>query len=128
MMKKTLLAMLLLGPSLAMAHSMTPGYEVHGTLGRVFPMEYTLKNNYDFPAVFELEVFNKDYTPADGWRAPKTEFKLNPGSERKINLDIRVESQRKLLVCTTLKEKGREGEKTSIISRVCSRLVVNGAR
>ena len=89
---------------------------------------YTLTNDYDFPAVFTVEVFTKEMKPATGWEAKESTYKLLSGSSKEVKLKFKVDGRRKLLVCTTLTEIGKEHEKASIISRICSRLIINDSR
>ena len=112
--------------ALTFAHSMSPAFEVEQALTPVHTKVYTLTNKYPFPAVYEVEVLNKDESLAGDWKTDKTEYNLLPNSSRKINIKFKVSTQRKLLVCTKLIEIGTKNEKASIISRVCSRLIING--
>jgi hypothetical protein len=95
----------------------------------VHAKRYELSNKYQFPASFKVEVFEKDFTPAKGWKPAngKYEYKLKPQSERNIDLWFKADPEqmdRKLIVCTTLTGVGLELEKPGNISRVCSRLLV----
>jgi hypothetical protein len=125
---RLLIAALILFPSLTLGHSMQPGFEVERTYEEIFNKSYELTNHYDFPAVYEVEVLNKDRTPAKGWKSDKVTYKLLPNSKRSINLKFKTEGKRKLLVCSTLTEVGKNDEKASIISRVCSRLIIHSLR
>jgi hypothetical protein len=121
----TLLVMLTL-PTLTLAHSMSPGFETEYAVSPVYSKTYTVTNDYNFPATYEVQVFNKDMTPADGWKAEKYTFKIKPNNKKEINLTFKSNETRKLIVCSTLTNIGYENEKASIISRVCSRLIING--
>jgi len=126
---KLLVAALLLAPTLSLAHSQAPGFETEFAYSANFYKTYELKNNYNFPAVFDVEVLTKDMKPAKGWSAKKTTFKLMPNSKADVKLKFKVDgNKRKLLVCTTLREIGKDSEKASVISRICSRLIINDAR
>ena len=118
--------MLMLASTLSSGHSMSPGFEVEQSLSVVHEKTYTLTNEYDQPAVFSITVLNKDGSDATEWKADKYIYKLLPQSSRKVNLKFKVYSQRKLLVCSTLTEMGKLNVKASVISRVCSRLIING--
>ena len=111
------------------AHGMTPGFEKETATAAVHAKRYELSNKYQFPASFKVEVFEKDFTPAKGWKPAngKYEYKLKPQSERNIDLWFKADPEqmdRKLIVCTTLTGVGLELEKPGNISRVCSRLLV----
>ena len=115
--------------STASAHGMTPGFEKETATAAVHAKRYTLSNEYKFPASFKVEVFEKDFTPAKGWKPAngKFEYKLKPDSERNIDLWFKADPEqmdRKLIVCTTLTGVGLELQKPGNISRVCSRLLV----
>ena len=118
--------MLMLASTLSSGHSMSPGFEVEQSLSVVHEKTYTLTNEYDQPAVFSITVLNKDESDATEWKADKYIYKLLPQSSREVNLKFKVYSQRKLLVCSTLTELGKLNVKASVISRVCSRLIING--
>lgn len=112
--------------SLAQAHSQEPGYQ------RVFVQDwatqtYTLKNAYEFPATYRIEVMNKDGDAVEqGWKLSEGQavYKLEPGSERRFTvlIDMQGQSERKVLVCTTLQAIGYEESLPGNISRICSRL------
>lgn len=112
--------------TLTFAHSMSPAFEVEQALTPVHSKVYTLTNNYDHPAVFIIQVFNKDGTTAEGWKTDKTIYNLNPRSSREVLIKFKVKEQRKLLVCSTLVEIGKNHDKANVISRICSRFIVNG--
>jgi hypothetical protein len=118
--------MFMLASTLSLGHSMSPGFEVEQSLSVVHAKTYILTNEYDQPAVFSITVLNKDGSPALEWKADKYIYKLLPQSSREVNLRFKVTGQRKLLVCSTLTEMGKHNVKASIISRVCSRLIING--
>ena len=123
-----MVALLLLAPTLSLAHSQAPGFETEYAYTPNLYKTYTLTNNYDFPAVFKVEVFTKDMKPAEGWKAKKSTYKLMPNSKSDVKLKFKVDGKRKLLVCTTLTEIGKDNEKASVISRICSRLIINDNR
>ena len=125
---KALIAALILAPTLSLAHSQVPGFATEYAQTSSFYKTYTLTNDYDFPAVFAVEVFTKDMKPATDWRAKESTYKLLSGSSKEVKLKFKVDGRRKLLVCTTLTEIGKDHEKASIISRVCSRLIINDSR
>jgi hypothetical protein len=121
----TSLVMLTL-PTLTLAHSMSPGFETEYAVSSVYSKTYTVTNDYNFPATYEVQVFNKDMTPATDWKAEKYTFKIKPNNKKDINLTFKSTETRKLIVCSTLTNIGYENEEASIISRVCSRLIING--
>jgi len=123
-----LFAALILFPSLTLGHAMSPGFEVERTFSEVFTKEYELTNTYDFPAVYKVEVLNKDGSSAKGWKSDKVTYKLLPNSKKSIKLKFKIADTRKILVCTTLTEVGKINEKASLISRVCSRLILHSLR
>tara|TARA_B110000093_G_scaffold28329_1_gene28073 strand:+ start:672 stop:1085 length:414 start_codon:yes stop_codon:yes gene_type:complete len=113
--------------SIASAHSMLPVGNVDWAVGGDFHLKtYTLENKFNYPAVFKVEVFNKDWTPATGWKVKKDRFKLLPKSKANLRFKFIMESpQRKLIVCSSLAEIGVRNEKSTQISRICSRLIIN---
>ena len=111
-------------PSLAFAHSMKPGFETELATLPTFVKTYQLTNDYPHPAVFEVQVFEKDWKPAEGWQAKRASYKLYPGSIAQVKIKFEVPETRKLLVCSILTEIGVHGKKASMISRVCSRLII----
>ncbi len=125
---RALVAALILAPTLTLAHSQSPGFETEYALNATAYKTYTLNNDYDFPAIYSVEVFTKDMTPAKDWKAKRNDFKLMPKSSADVKLKFKVDGTRKLLVCTTLKEIGKDHEKASIISRICSRLIIHDSR
>ena len=125
---KALIAALILAPTITLAHSQAPGFTTEYAQTKEIYKTYELTNDYDFPAVFKVEVFTKDMKPAMGWKAKETTYNLLPGNSAKVRLKFNVDGRRKLLVCTTLTEIGKEHEKASIISRICSRLIINDSR
>ena len=66
----------------ATSHSLSPGFEKKFTLSDAYTMTYELSNQYPFPAVFGVEVFNKDFSENSDWTTERIEYKLNPTSER----------------------------------------------
>ena len=125
-MRFIVVAVMCILPTLASAHSMSPGFETEYAVSDTHSKTYTVKNDYNFPATYKVQVFNKDMTPATDWKAKKYTFKMNPNSKKEINLKFKSTETRKLIVCSTLTNIGYENEKASIISRVCSRLIING--
>ena len=105
---------------------MSPGFETEYAVSDTHSKKYIVKNNYSFPATYKIEVFNKDMTPAIEWKARKSTFKIKPNSKKEFELKFKSTETRKLIVCSTLTNIGYENEKASIISRVCSRLIING--
>jgi hypothetical protein len=125
-MRILLVAVMCILPTLASAHSMSPGFETEYAVSDTHSKEYIVKNDYPFPATYKVEVFNKDMTPATEWKAEKYTFRIKPNSKKEINLKFKSTETRKLIVCSTLTNIGYENEEASIISRVCSRLIING--
>ena len=125
-MKYIVAMVLMLLPTLSSAHSMLPGFETEYALAPVFTKTYELENHYDFPATLEVYVLNKDGSPAVGWRTDKETYKMKPKSKKRVSIDFKSVGQRKLLVCSKLVGVGYEEVKPSIISVVCSRLIING--
>jgi hypothetical protein len=125
-MRILLVAVMCILPTLASAHSMSPGFETEYAVSDTHSKTYIVKNEYPFPATYKVEVFNKDMTPATEWKAEKYTFKIKPNSKKEINLKFKSTETRKLIVCSTLTNIGYENEEASIISRVCSRLIING--
>lgn len=118
---------LMLLSTLSLGHSMSPVFEVEQAFTQTHYKSYFLTNNYDFPAVFSVQVFNADWTEAENWKAKKSEYKLLPTSEREVVFKFKADpNDRKLRICSTLKEKGKNNEIPDISSRVCSRLIIRG--
>jgi hypothetical protein len=122
---KYLFALFAILPVLANAHSMSPGFESHYATQASFTTQYTLTNSYDFPVTLSIVVFNKDGSIADDWSVDKQHYKMLPGSSKTANITFVVRHQRKLIVCSTLTGIGYDQVKPNLISRVCSRLVIN---
>ena len=125
-MKAILALVLSLMPTLIWGHSMAPGFEVEQALTLTHQKVYTLTNDYPHPATYKVEVFNKDMSPADGYKINKSTYKLLPNSEREVKIKFKAQGQRKLIVCSTLTGIGKQDEKVGIISVVCSRYILNG--
>ena len=125
-MKYIIALFMALMPVISSAHSMSPGFETEYSPVKTFSKEYELENHYDFPITLEVYVLNKDGSPAYGWRAGKETYKMRPTSKKKVRLEFKSVGQRKLLVCSKLVGIGYEESKPSIISVVCSRLIING--
>ena len=118
---------LMLLSTLSLGHSMSPGFEVEQAFTQTHNKSYFLTNDYNFPAVFTIQVFNQDWTKAKNWKVKKNEYKLLPTSEREVLFKFKAEpNDRKLRICSTLKEKGKNNEIPDISSRVCSRLIIRG--
>ena len=122
------LLLLLLIPAVSWGHSMSPSFETDWSLTPTHNKTYTLTNNYDYPAVYGIEVLNRDGSIAEDWESERELYKLLPDSKVKVYMRFKSKGQRKILVCSVLKEIGKQNEKASIISRVCSRLIINGVR
>jgi len=125
-MRILLVAVMCILPTLASAHSMSPGFETEYAVSDTFVKKYIVKNSYNFPATYKISVHNKDMTPAVQWKARKYTFKIKPNSKKEFEIKFNSTETRKLIVCSTLTNIGYENEKASIISRVCSRLIING--
>ena len=111
----------------AAAHSMQPGYEKKFAPGEAFSIYYEVKNDYEYPATFRIEVFAKDgKTVEEGWKLSDSDpFKLFPGNKKRIRVKLRMLpeiKQRKILVCSILDKVGYNDKEPGTISRVCSRL------
>ena len=107
---------------------MSPGFEVERTYSEVLAKRYEITNSYNFPAVYKVEVFTKEMQPANGWVSDRETYKLLPNSIKYIKIKFDADEKRKLIVCSTLTEIGKNNEKASIISRVCSRLIIQRLR
>jgi RecG-like helicase len=126
-MRILLVAVMCILPTLSSAHSMSPGFETEYAVSNTLYKTYTIENKYKFPATYKVEVFNKDMTPATHWKAKVDTFKMNPNSKKEIKLKFKSNETRKLIVCSTLTNIGYDNAEASIISRVCSRLIIVGA-
>jgi len=127
-MKQLTIVLLLLIPTLALGHSMSPGFEVERTVSSALTKEYVLTNNYDFPAVYKIEVFTKDMEPAVDWKTSKEVYKILPNGKKVVKIKFKTDEKRKLVVCSTLTDIGKNNEKASLISRICSRLIIHRIR
>jgi hypothetical protein len=125
-MKRLLVAVMMLLPTLSLAHSMSPGFETEYASNSVVTKTYELENHYEFPVTLEVYVLNKDGSPADGWKTEKNTYRITPGNKKQVTVIFKSEGQRKLLVCSKLIGVGYEENDPSIISVVCSRLIING--
>ena len=126
-MKFLLIASILFSP-LTLAHSMAPGFEVERTYSEILVKRYEITNSYNFPAVYKVEVFTKEMQPVGGWISDREVYKLLPNSIKYMKIKFDADEKRKLIVCSTLTEIGKNNEKASIISRVCSRLIIQRLR
>ena len=110
----------------AIAHSMTPGYEKIFAPGTAKSIRYTVKNDYDYPATFRVEVYDKYGEELEvDWKVDKEKFKLFSDASQRVNVKIRMKEdlkERKVLVCSVLDKVGYNDEEPATISRVCSRL------
>lgn len=113
----------------ASAHSLSPGYERRSTASDTMEMQYELLNAYPFPASYEVQVFNKDWTPHVAWSTDKRTYNLNPTSKRLITIHLHeITEDRKVVVCTILTGVTHEQAPPKIESRACSRLSINRLR
>jgi hypothetical protein len=117
-----------LAATAAGAHSQEPGYKKIYAQD-VATQTYTLENAYTFPATYEIEILDRDGRFQEGeWKLLEGQrrYRLEPGSSRRFSVLINMKgrSERKLLVCTTLKAVGYEESLPGNITRVCSRLWV----
>lgn len=124
-MRSVAILALILAPTFTLAHSMEPGSRVEQALTPVHQKIYTLSNDFDIPAAFKIEVFNEDFTPADGWDVAKKKYKLLPKSQTNVAITFEAQTQRKVIVCSILSEIGKNYEKALTTTRVCSRLTIN---
>lgn len=106
-MRSVAILALILAPTFTLAHSMEPGSRVEQALTPVHQKIYTLSNDFDIPAAFKIEVFNEDFTPADGWDVAKKKYKLLPKSQTNVAITFEAQTQRKVIVCSTLSEIGK---------------------
>jgi hypothetical protein len=125
-MKRLLVAVMMLLPTLSLAHSMSPGFETEYASNSVLTKTYELENHYEFPVTLEVYVLNRDGSPADGWRTEKETYRITPESSKLVSIDFLSVGERKLIICSKLIGVGYEENDPSIISVVCSRLIING--
>lgn len=125
-MHSVIAAILCVLPVIGWAHGQSPGFEVEYTTAPEYTKVYTLTNTYDFPITLRVDVLNKDGSPATDWRVSKDTFKIKPNNIKEVPIQFNTYGQRKLLVCSTLVGVGYDEEKPNVISRVCSRLIING--
>jgi hypothetical protein len=129
-MRVLVLLIAMLTPSLGLAHGQTPGFQVVKPSTLAHPEVYTIQNHYNFPITLAIAVYNKDGTPAEGWRTKDRKYTWNllPNSSKEITIEFKAVNVRKLLVCSKLIGVGYEQEKPSVESNVCSRLIIDGFR
>ena len=113
-------------PVMGFTHGMTPGFETEYAVTETHNKTYVLENSYEFPITLQIEVFEKDGTPASGWGIDKLTYRMLPQSKKKAEIVFESIGKRKLIVCSTLTGVGYEEERPQVISRVCSRLIING--
>jgi len=107
----------------ASAHSQTPGYQKEMAYSETHSMVYEIKNEFDFPIVLKVNVFEKDgITPSTDWTIDRELFKMVPGSIKRFAVTFKTEEERKVIVCSVLHRVGYEEEIPTTITRVCSRL------
>lgn len=119
-------ALLCLLPVIGNAHSQSPGFEVEHAQGSTHSKNYLVSNEYSFPITLKIEVFEKDGSEATGWFVEKDTYKMLPGSKKIVSIRFDAGTTRKLIVCSTLKGIGYEEKTPPVVSRVCSRLIING--
>lgn len=111
------------------AHGMNPGLTKVTTYKDISKMTYEVYNSYEFPAVYTMQVFTQDLTPApeslyrflDG----KSVVRLKPNSKAKVDVLFKPEQDvSRFIVCSVLTGVSYEEVKPSITSRVCSRLII----
>jgi hypothetical protein len=113
----------------ASAHSLSPGYERRSTAFNTLEMQYKLTNAYSFPASYEVQVFDKDWTQHAAWSTDKRTYNLNPNSERFITVRLtEIIEDRRVIVCTILTGVTRDQQPPKIESRACSRLRIDSLR
>ena len=113
----------------ASAHSLSPGYERRSTASDILEMQYTLINAYPFPASYDVQVFDKDWTQHEMWSTDKRTYNLNPNSERLITIRLtEIIEDRRVIVCTILTGVTRDQKPPKIESRACSRLRIDSLR
>jgi hypothetical protein len=109
------------------SHSLSPGFEKKFTVSDTYTMTYELSNQYPFPAVFEVKVFNKDFSENSDWTTEKIEYKLEPTSVKNLNITFHnVRGTQRRIVCTILKGIGYEESPPQVTTRVCSRIIITG--
>ncbi len=105
------------------AHSMSPGYIKTPALGDTTSLKYEITNKFPYPAVFRIELFEKDgKTPVTGWTVNRKLFKMVPGSTKRFTINLDSVKERKLLVCSILDKVDYDEKEPTTITRVCSRL------
>ena len=110
----------------ASAHSLSPGYERRSTASDALEMRYELTNAYRFPASYDVQVFEKDWTQHEAWSTDKRTYNLNPTSKRLITIRLtEIIESRKVIVCTILTGVTRDRKPPKIESRACSRLRID---
>ena len=125
-MKYAYAVLFLLASNLSWGHTMSPAFEVEWSLTETHKKVYVLTNKYETPAVYVVKVLNPDGTPAKYWETKREEYRLMPDSSTEVHIKFLAKGKRKLLVCSILKELGTNHEQAAVITRVCSRLIING--
>lgn len=107
----------------ASAHSMSPGYQKEMAVGEKHAMVYEITNEFEFPIVLRVDVFEKDgVTPAYNWTIDRPLFKMVPGSEKRFSITFDTTDERKVIVCSVLDKVGYDEIEPTTVTRVCSRL------
>ena len=106
---------------------MSPGFEVEWAITPKFVKEYTITNNTKHASVFKISVYEKDWSKATGWKVQFDEYRINVNNKAIVKIKFDASYKRKLYVCSSLTEIGKKGNETAIITRVCSRLIINAA-
>lgn len=89
--------------------------------------EFALKNNYEFPAEYRVEVFDKDMGEIDAaeWRSNLRghTIKILPQAVKDISVSFKPsKEERKYYVCTRL--IGGKNVEIELYSRICLRLLI----
>ena len=112
------------GVSAGVANDLSPaGHRVFAPSETLYK-NYTLYNRYDYPATFEIFVYDKRFKPVEGWAVRQSTYKLLPDSKRQVQLRFDVAGERKLLVCSKMISRGYDEAPLDITTQVCSRLQI----
>jgi len=114
-------------PNLSWGHSMSPGFEVEWAITPKFVKEYTITNTTKHASVFKINVYEKDWSESTGWEVQFDEYRINADNKAIVKIRFDASYKRKVYVCSSLTEIGKKGHETGVITRVCSRLIINAA-
>lgn len=105
------------------AHTMNPASQKIYVMGASTYVKYTIENKFNVPAVFEMELLEKDLkTIFTKWQSDSKKIRLPKGTSRDVYLKIDTTEERKLYVCSKLDKVGYDESPSYTITRICAKL------